>query len=121
MNVTLSDAAVWNDIKTHEVTAAPGDTHRTLTCDICANPPPHYRWTFDSSTLPEGVVSDAHTLTIPTVKLQHFGHYECVVNNIVAGHQQSVMFPINFIERGKLWEKDRAQCYVMSQCPGELG
>ena len=121
MNVTLSDAAVWNDIKTHEVTAAPGDTDRTLTCDICANPPPHYRWTFDSSTLPEGVVSDAHTLTIPTVKLQHFGHYECVVNNIVAGHQQSVMFPVNFIERGKLWEKDRAQCYVMSQWPGELG
>ena len=95
------DSAVWNNKKTKEVTAAPSDKDKVLRCDICANPAPVYHWTFKGGALPEGVVPDAHTLTIPVVKMQHFGQYQCVVNNEVAGHQQSVMFPVSFIERGQ--------------------
>ena len=95
------DAAVWNDITTQEVTAAPDDKHKVLRCDICANPVPVYHWTFKGGALPEGVVPDAHTLTIPVVKIQHFGQYQCVVNNEVAGRQQSVLFTVSFIEQGQ--------------------
>jgi len=99
------DSAVWNDNNAQEVTAAPGDKFKVLRCDICANPDPKYQWTFKGGALPEGVVPDAHELTIPVVKLQHFGQYQCVVNNKVAGHPQSVMFPVSLIEQGQWWEK----------------
>ena len=95
------DSAVWNDITTKEVTATSGDKHKVLTCDICANPPPMYHWTFRRGALPDGVILDAKELTIPVVKIQHFGQYQCVVNNTVAGHPQSVMFPVSLIERGQ--------------------
>ena len=97
----FTDAAVWNALTTQEGTAAPEDKLKSLICDICANPPPRYRWTFEGGDLPEGVTSDAHTLNIPVVKLHHFGSYECVVNNRVAGQQQSVMFPMDLVERGE--------------------
>ena len=97
----FTDAAVWNALSIRERMAAPEDKLVSLICDVCANPPPRYSWTFEGGALPEGVTSDAHTLNIRVVKPHQFGRYECVVNNRVAGQHQSVMFPLDLVERGE--------------------
>ena len=73
-------------------------------CSVCANPQPHFQWTFNIETLRDGINVTGDTITLDVVGTKDFGSYVCSVNNNVNGEHRTSVFEIKLDESGK--------CYV---------
>ena len=70
-------------------------------CSVCANPQPHFQWTFNNETLRDGINVMGDRIILDVVKIEDFGSYVCSVNNEVNAEERSELFQVDLVERGR--------------------